>query len=265
MSSPFHRTADRLRFVHRAWRYRLRVEPAEVAFLLQHYPPGCIGLDIGAHKGAFTYWMARKSGPAGSVIAFEPLPELAGYLRHIAHIYPFPRLTVAEMALSDQGGTRTLYRPHNEYSGMTSFVPSDHPQGYDKFQVHTRTLDEYLAHHPRRPVGFIKCDVEGHELEVLRGARRILLEDRPVLLLECEDHRHGGGQLERVTGFLSELGYHCFALFRAGICPLEECLEDMQRVRLGVDAYRNFGFLPMVKAQRVISQGRVILPACRAA
>ena len=207
----------------------------------------------------------RKAGRSGHVVAFEPLPELAAYLRRIGARFPLPQLSVAEVALSDRPGPRSIYRPRSDYLGMTSFTRLDHAQGYDEITVDTWTLDDYLSGHPGRPIGFVKCDVEGHELEVLRGARRVLLKDRPVLLLECEDQRNGGGQLGRITDFLSQLGYQCVALFRTGICPLEDFAEDMQRMRVGVDGYRNFGFLPMALVQRLMSQGRLIVPACRAA
>ena len=54
---------------------------------------------------------------------------------------------------------------------------------------------------------FIKCDVEGHELEVLQGGQRVLREDRPVLLVECVDSRPEVGQTDRVFPYLEALGY----------------------------------------------------------
>ncbi len=172
------------------------------------------------------------------------MPEYAAYLRQIRENCYLPQLAVVEKALSNQAGLRTLYRPRNDYHGMTSLIAGHHYNGYDELTVDTTTLDQYLDESEDRPVGFIKCDVEGHELEVLRGGERMLREDQPVLLLECEDHRNGGGQLERVTSYLSQLGYHGFRLFPHGTWPLEECRDEMSRLRLGIDGWRNFGFLP---------------------
>ncbi len=66
---------------------------------------------------------------------------------------------------------------------------------------------------PRRDgtavVGFIKVDVEGHELDVLRGAEATLRRDRPALLVESEE-RHRPGAVAAVHGFLGSLGYHGF-------------------------------------------------------
>ena len=63
------------------------------------------------------------------------------------------------------------------------------------------------AHPDARPAGFIKCDVEGHELDVLVGAERVLREDRPVLLVESVDDRPTAGQTGRVFDHLRGLGY----------------------------------------------------------
>ena len=84
----------RARLIHRAWRYRLRTESPEGKFLLEHLEAGQTALDLGAHKGALSYWMCRRVRRSGKVIAFEPLPELAAYLRHIQRVYPLPQLKV---------------------------------------------------------------------------------------------------------------------------------------------------------------------------
>jgi hypothetical protein len=63
-----------------------------------------------------------------------------------------------------------------------------HPQiaRTEELEVETRPIDDYLF----PSVGFIKIDVEGHELAVLRGAERTITEQRPNLLIECNDEHH---------------------------------------------------------------------------
>lgn len=233
-----------LRFVHRGWRYRLRVERAEVRFLLQQLAAGDVAIDVGAHRGAFTYWMAQRTGPQGKVLAFEPLPDLAAYLRRIRDIYPLPQLTVEQAALSANQGRSTLHVPRHGYRGTASIHAGEQGNGCDHIEVTTYTLDAYLSERQFRPVGFIKCDAEGHELEVFRGARQVLCEDQPALLVECEDHRHGGGQLNRVVSYLAQWNYECFALRPHGLQPLADCGPAMRGIRVGIDGFRNFAFLP---------------------
>ena len=68
-------------YLYRAYRYRLRVDPAELRFVGQSLRPGQVAVDIGCHKGAYTYWMRRRVGPSGAVYAFEPQPQQVAYLR----------------------------------------------------------------------------------------------------------------------------------------------------------------------------------------
>src|SRR5207237_1111420 len=67
----------------RAWRYRLRLDPAEISFVRAHLRPGQHAVDIGAHKGGYLYWMRRAVGSSGRTFAFEVQPELAAYLRRV--------------------------------------------------------------------------------------------------------------------------------------------------------------------------------------
>lgn len=67
----------RIRWLFRAWRYRYRLERREITLLLQQLRPGDWAVDVGAHKGAYTYWMQRAAGATGQVFALEPQPLLA--------------------------------------------------------------------------------------------------------------------------------------------------------------------------------------------
>ncbi len=239
-----------LRFVHRGFRYRFRVETAEVRFVRQHLSAGQTAIDIGAHKGAFTYWMTKQVGKRGRVVAVEPIPALADYLRRVKRAMHLSNLTVEQAALGDCKGHRTLYMPRGNYLGMTSFTPSKNAQGHHELKVVTYTLDDFFHRHSLPRIDFIKCDVEGHELDVLRGAKEILQRYRPILLLECENFRNGGGQLEGVKNFLSQFDYVCMILDEKQIRPYEACAKEMQSsgLRVGVDAWRNFGFVPLNRA-----------------
>ena len=213
-----HRLYKCARIIYRGWRYRLKVEREEVLFLLRHLGPGQTAIDIGAHRAAFCYWMAKKVGPQGKILAFEPLPMLADYLRDAQTALPLPQMEVIEAALSDQPGTAVLHVPVNSYLGTTTLLPKE--TGHHQIEVETLRLDDYCEENNVSSVDFIKCDVEGFEAEVFRGAERILRECRPTLLFECENDRHIDGQHERVFPYLESLGYDGF-FFRAGkVLPL---------------------------------------------
>ncbi len=194
------------RFLHRVWRYRLKVEASEVRAVRQHLSKGDTVLDIGAHKGAFTYWMSRSVGREGKVLAFEPQPELADYLRRAAKRLQLNNVEVIEAALSNRSGTATLYRATSNVSPGASLEVDPATAG-DSFEVQIRPLDEILEERGVNSVRLIKCDAEGHELKVFQGGASMLSRCRPHLLFECETQHHWGRSIQGVFDYLYELGY----------------------------------------------------------
>jgi len=159
-----------------------------------------LGLDIGAALGAYTWPLAQL---CAGCIAFEPNPNQARYLRHAFG----DKARVENLALSDHDGNVDLVIPldrGNDQAGLATIAPGAWLDGKPvrRVTVAIRTLDGFgLA-----PVGFIKLDVEGHELAVLQGAPRLLARDHPTLLVELEE-RFGEDSIARVQDFLVPLGY----------------------------------------------------------
>jgi len=67
----------------RVWRYRLRTEKDDIRFLLNKDLKGDTVIDIGANKGIYSYWMSKKVGEEGKVVAFEPQPKLMDHLTQL--------------------------------------------------------------------------------------------------------------------------------------------------------------------------------------
>ncbi len=88
------------------------------------------------------------------------------------------------------------------------------------YPVRVTTLDDHFD--ADTPVRLIKCDVEGHELEVFRGGERLLRAQRPLLLFECEERQHRRHTSGEVFAFLEGLGYQGFFFARGGLRPLRE-------------------------------------------
>lgn len=210
----------RLRLLYRAWRYRWKNDPAEIAHVRRSVRPNTLALDIGAHKGAYTYWMTREVGAGGRVYAFEPQPQLA---RKLAMAFDPARVLVINAGVSDHDGVMQLHVPSGDRPSPGASLVA--PQGTTitgrSLDVRVITLDSFLADRPQ-PVSFIKCDVEGHELEVFRGAEQLLRRDRPGLLFECEQRHHGSHPISEVFDFLGSLGYAGHYFTHNRLAPLAE-------------------------------------------
>lgn len=233
----------RARLLYRAWRYRWKLDPAEIAFVRAHARPATTAVDIGAHKGGYAYWMARAVGPSGRVIAFEPQPGLAAELRR--GFRRQPQVTIENLGLSDQEGQLTLRVPGRGSSPGASFeTTAATADASQKISVPVSTLDACLARaHPR--VSFVKCDVEGHELRVFTGAEKTLRAERPALLFECEQRHQNGRPIGAVFDFLGHLGYHGFFFVRGALRPLAEFDPARHQNPAAPGLYcNNFAFLP---------------------
>lgn len=191
-------------------------EPDEIAFVRKIVRSGQTALDLGANIGLFTIVMAGLVGPSGYVHAFEPLDRPAALLeRSIAENNFGDRVSLDRAILSDRAGTGQITiadRALNMGGGYLLADQSPAPEGHVVARAPQIRLDDYAL---RRPVHFIKMDIEGAEPLALRGARELLRADRPVILSELHPQ-----QLERVAGYtpddfialMGELNYGCYRL-----------------------------------------------------
>jgi FkbM family methyltransferase len=195
---------ERLRFPPRFSRYyEQEYEPETFAFLRASCRPGDVALDIGAHIGLFTVLMARLVGPSGRVVAFEPTPATRDALkRTVALNRCDDRVEVRDEAVTDRSGEATFFDTDDLASNANSLVATGrHRSG---FAVKTVSVDDVLSSRGLS-AGCVKIDVEGAELQTLRGAERTLERDRPALALALHPHAigQGGGSLEAIWRLLA--------------------------------------------------------------
>lgn len=200
------------RFVWRALKARWRDQRAELSVIGGHVRPGDTVYDVGAHKGSYVYWLSRWVGNSGRVLAFEPQPSLAAYLREVA---PRHNVIIEQKALWSGSGVLDLAIPAVDSPGA-SLVAS--APGGTWLQVPVVALDDYLR--PGQRVSLIKIDAEGAELEIFQGARRTLSEARPWLVFECEARHLAETTVEDVFGLLDRLGYEGFFFKRGSLHPV---------------------------------------------
>jgi len=134
-----------------------------------YIPEGGVVFDVGGFRGITSQWFSRV---ASQVFTFEPMPESADSIRLVLKIRAIKNVSVHEIALSEKTGTSDFHIYKSK--GHNSLGRVDTSQYIKTIQVPTTSLDEFASEHQIDRIDFLKIDVEGFELEVLKGASRLL-------------------------------------------------------------------------------------------
>jgi len=173
--------------------------------------PGDCVVDIGANHGWFSLLMAAVVGPAGVVVASEPMPEMLRALRHNLELNGELDVRLLPVAFGAETGEVELHMfaglPHG-HTSVSSLGRSD----YVVTTAPVQRFDDALA--GEQPL-FVKLDVEGAELDVLRGAEAVLAGPRPpswLIEVNYETSRAMGYRPQDLHSHLVAL--HDYELYR---------------------------------------------------
>ena len=153
-------------------------EPAESEAVRTLLRAGDFAVDVGANLGWFTVLMASCVKPNGEVWAIEPMAPTIASLERNLELNPELAVRVQPLAIGAEDGELDLHLFAGLGHGHASAATLDRTD-FTTYRVRVRTLDGLLEHQP--PPAFVKIDVEGSELDVLRGAERVLSADRPPM------------------------------------------------------------------------------------
>ena len=145
-------------------------------------------IDVGAHAGWISLVSSRLVGSTGHVVAIEPSPALASFIRYHCIVNRVPVIAVEKFAVVDSSGTADFFIHNQGLSSINSLfessvareAPTESP--ISRLCVLTRSLDDYCETQKLLP-DLIKIDVEGAELLALEGASRILSKRKPALIV----------------------------------------------------------------------------------
>ncbi|HLZ12603.1 MAG TPA: FkbM family methyltransferase [Candidatus Acidoferrum sp.] len=181
-------------------------EPGLIRLQRAIVKPGDFCIDAGAHLGYLTLFLSQLVGDSGRVASFEPVPENFRVLQENVRINHADNIDLQNVALLDSAGPIKLARVAQQtLSWSTSAVNRSGEPRLEAVESRAITLDEFMAGAKRSPK-FIKIDVEGAELLVLRGAAQTLQAAKPLLFLEI--HNWGSAAAEEVLSYLPQLGYY---------------------------------------------------------
>ena len=217
-----------------------RNDEQEINLVKKFIKSGTDSIDVGVYRGVYSYEMSKYSE---KVHSFEPNPiifkyinkNLKKFIKNI-HLYNF--------ALSNQNKTMNLKIPirnsnsnkeiFEEYyeMGKATIHNENNFENYENFEIQTKTIDELSFDNK---ISFIKIDVEGHELEVIEGAKNTIKKDKPIMLVEIEK-QYTKKEVAESINFINSLGYKSYFFNKKDLKSTTE-LNNL-------DLFNNFIFFP---------------------
>lgn len=151
--------------------------------------PGDFTMDLGANVGWYTVLFARLVGERGKVYSVEPIPDTFVLLSTVVQKLRLNNVELFNCAVSDKDGSAAMEIPKHDYGGDNFYMAhiiagQSHDPALDRVEVSLHSLDSLIPKELARTVTFIKCDVEGHELAVLKGAAELFKRARPAMMIE---------------------------------------------------------------------------------
>jgi FkbM family methyltransferase len=197
---------------------RLGVDYQDIYFLKNLIKPGDICVDIGAHLGYFTFELSRLAGNNGHVYAIEPMSKFFQTLENLVSDRKLKNITLYQNAMGADTEFVEMGIPklNNVKKYAYARVKSTHSylEYMDSEKVKNVQGDQLFA--DLKKLDFIKCDVEGLELQVFQSFLQTIRRFRPVILCELEDP----GKRETLLNLLSAGSYSIYYLENRKLKPL---------------------------------------------
>ena len=201
-------------------------------------------IDVGVYRGVYSYELARLSNHTHS---FEANPIIYKYLKKNL-IQLIDNMTLYDYALSNHNGEaklripirrKTIFKDQFEekyHAGLSTIHDQntfDSYNEFDEFTVSTKKVDDLKF---INRIGFIKIDVEGHELKIIDGAKETIKKHKPNLLIEIEE-KHSKKKLNESINYIKALKYDVYIYKHNKLIKI----EDFQIIKNEI----NFIFKPM--------------------
>jgi FkbM family methyltransferase len=168
------------------WEEKYTLAEQELSILPQILKKDSIIFDIGANRGELSFFFAVNCH-AKKVFSFEPQSRVFGILRGVAE--NTKNIVPINVALSDSTKEKILRIPiktTGRYTPAASFEQL-YENNLKEEKVEVETVDNFVVKNNITRLDFIKCDTEGHELAVFKGADKTLVTLRPLLYIEIKD------------------------------------------------------------------------------
>jgi FkbM family methyltransferase len=198
--------------------------------------PGDVVLDVGAHIGLHTVLLSALTTPRGVVHAFEANPGKVDVLSLTAS--RLPNTIIHPFGLSDRAGRATLFVPEDQSMSSLSNWTEGQMGAIQEVPCELKRLDDLVAASVVPSPDFIKCDVEGGEAGVFKGAACVLNRpNAPIILYEANQRsaRAAGCTISEATDFLKRLrgpSYLIFHVLGEELIPINTFPADCDHYNL---------------------------------
>lgn len=202
-------------------------EREEIEFILKLVRPDDYVFDIGGNTGWVSMNIAKKN-PGTVVHAFEPIPNTSAIFEKNMELNALPNIHLHKVALSDKEGQAEFFFNRQE-SGATSMRNIRDTEKAVRISVKTERLDDFFVREGIRKLDFIKCDVEGAELFVLKGGLETIKQHKPILFVEMlrkwasKFNYHPNDIISLLAGH----GFSCYAIEGETLSRLESMDDSM--------------------------------------
>lgn len=236
-----------------------KVEP-EFLWIKNILSKDAVFMDVGANVGAYLFTLENHL-KTENIFAFEPNPQLFKRLGRL-----FPKVNLSSVALSDISTIAEFKIPvingekvHTRGTLQTSIKEKNEEKTILQ-KVEVKPLDDLDLKFQK--LDFIKIDVEGNEMQTLRGAKKNIEKFRPILMVEMEQ-RHHKENLWTLISEVADWGYSVNYLDRETLQPkilTEEFLiqQNPDNVKNYKDYINNIIFLPNLQEPQTDNQSSFI-------
>jgi methyltransferase, FkbM family len=192
--------------------------------------------DIGANVGYYSM-IASKLYPHMQIYSFEPVPRTFCELEANVKLNEAENVRPIPIALSDRVADAVIFYDEKEAVAASFRDIRERKEAVARIDVKTTTLDVFCECNNVFP-DFIKCDVEGAELDVFKGSVEVLKHSKPIIFVEilrkwCAKFGHRAND---VLFFLKEFGYVANVLKNGSVVPVFEITDETEDT--------NFIFIP---------------------
>jgi FkbM family methyltransferase len=176
-------------------------------------------VDVGSNIGTFTTWMARAF-PMGKIYAFEPQREIFQMLCGNVAINNFYNVYAYNMALGSMSSKVEYREPdYFEPTDFGTFSLLKQQETGNTTVIDLTTLDSFVEDYKISKIDLLKIDVEGMDLDVLKGSKQVIEKFSPVIFIECTDQN-----IKTMVDFVENLNYNCELVSNNLLCTKKESI-----------------------------------------